>query len=90
MFFVQKFADNNHAKVFHCFAQDIYKLEGSNVLGDTSLKFCWPPWDKIKSHKTNREKITKPNLAKDGTHYGIEHHKLFAELFLKRFGNNLK
>ena len=44
----------------------------------------------MKSHKTNREKITKPNLAKDGTHYGIEHHKLFAELFLKKFGDNLK
>ena len=90
VFFVQKFADHNHAKVFHCFAQDIYKLEGNNVFDETSLKFCWPPWDKIKSHKTNRERITEPNLAKDGIHYGIEHHKLFAELFLKKFGNNLK
>ena len=90
VFFVQKFADNNHAKVFHCFAQDIYKLEGSNVLGDTSLKFCWPPWDQYLGEGSRREKITKPSLAKDGTHYGIEHHKLFAELFLNKFSSKLR
>ena len=90
VFFVEKFAEYNHAKVFHCFAQEVYTLEGSNVFSDTSIKFCWPPWDKIKSHKTNRERITEPSLAKDGIHYGVEHHKLFAELFLKKFGSNLK
>ena len=90
VFFVEKFANHTHAKVFHCFAQGIYELEGQNVFSDTTIKTCWPPWDKIKSHTSNREKITEPSLAKDGVHYGVEHHKLFAELFLKKFGNNLK
>ena len=90
VFFVQKFADYNHAKVFHCFAQDVYKLEGNNVFDDTSLKFCWPPLSKNKTHLDKRIRITEPSLAKDGIHYGVEHHKLFAELFLKKFGRNLK
>jgi len=83
LFFVQKFADHNHAKVFHCFAEEIPTFPANlNVMDYATLKSCWPPWDTIKSHKTN--------IAQDGTHYGDKHHLGFAELFLKKFGNNLK
>ena len=91
LFFVEKFADHNHAKVFHCFAEEIPTFPANlNVMDYATLKSCWPPWDIIKSHKTNRERITDPNVAQDGTHYGDKHHLGFAELFLKKFGNNLK
>ena len=47
--------------MFHCFAQDVYKLEGNNVFDDTSLKFCWPPWSKNKTHLDKRIRITGDN-----------------------------
>ena len=43
-----------------------------------------------KTHLDKRIRITEPSLAKDGIHYGVEHHKLFDELFLKKFCRNLK
>jgi len=91
IFFVHKFAEHVNAKVFHCFAEEITNMpKDLAVMNYVTLKTCWPPWDAIKSHKTNRERITDPNLAQDGTHYGDKHHLGFAELFLKKFGNNLK
>ena len=39
---------------------------------------------------TARDLHTEPSLASDGVHYGIEHHKRFAELFLEKFASKLK
>ena len=91
VFFVEKFANYTLAKVFHCFAEEIYPFPTElTAMDDDTLRSCWPPWDIIKSHKTNREIVTEPNLAQDGVHYGDKHHKLFAELVLRKFGSNLK
>ena len=91
LFFVQKFADYNNAKVFHCFAEEIPTLPANITAMDyVTLKSCWPPWDKNTTHANERVRVTDPNLAQDGTHYGDKHHLGFAELFLKKFGNNLK
>ena len=47
-------------------------------------------WDQHHLPDAQRERMTKPSLAKDGMHYGVEHHKRFAELFLEKFGAKLK
>ncbi len=86
VFFVEKFAENVNAKVFHCFAEEPQELNGTNVLEHYSLKNCWPYWDS----RTQRQLINKPNLASDGIHYGVEHHERFASLFLEKFGSKLK
>ena len=88
VFFVEKFAEKNQCKTFHCFAQESYQehIDVPNVLEDYTVKNCWPYWDS----RTQREQYNKPNFAKDGEHYGVEHHKRFAELFLARFGSKLK
>ena len=89
VFFVEKYAEKNKCKVFHCFAQDDYSqhLQGvSNVLDTYTIKNCWPYWDKF----TARELHADPSLAGDGVHYGAEHHERFAKLFLQRFGAKLK
>jgi hypothetical protein len=39
---------------------------------------------------TQRVPHKQPSLARDGLHYGIEHHKRFAELFLEKFSIRLK
>ena len=62
----------------------------ANIFSDTTLKHCWPVWDKHLGEGAQRERITKPNLAKDHIHYGVEHHKRFAELFLEKFKLKLK
>ena len=94
VFFVEKFAEKNNAKTFHCFAQDVYNIPnvtpGAMSYNDTSLKLCWPVWSVTKSEKEKRIRITKPSLAKDGIHYGVEHHIKFAELFYDRLGIKLK
>ena len=89
VFFVEKYAEKNKCKVFHCFAQDSYhehliddaiSYKGLNVLEDYTIKNCWPYWDKFEQ----REVHSQPNWAKDGVHYGAEHHKRFARTcFLK-------
>ena len=61
-------------------------LEKLNVLKQYSIKNCWPYWDKF----DQRVEYDKPSLARDGQHYGIEHHKRFAELFLENFGRKLR
>ncbi len=79
VFFLEKFAEKVGAKTFHCFAQDVYELpEGHNVFAQTTLSKCWPYWEKNK--KQDRKISNEPSLAKDGMHYGVEHHKRFAEL----------
>ena len=89
VFLVEKYAEQRQCKTFHCFAQDNYSqhLQGvSNVLDTYTIKNCWPYWDKLEQREVHGE----PNLASDGEHYGAEHHKRFAELFLERFRNKLK
>ena len=91
LFFVQKFADYNHAKVFHCFAEEIPSLPANiNAMDYATLKSCWPPWDQYLGEGSRRERITDPNVAQDGTHYGDKHHLAFAELFLGKFGQKLR
>jgi len=88
VFFVEKYAEQNNCKVFHCFAQDSYEehIKDCTVLGEYTLKNCWPYWDKF----TARDLHTEPSLANDGEHYGVEHHERFAKLFLKKFSVKLK
>ena len=89
VFWVQKFAEITHAKAIHCFAHTPIvhdDLDNCMVLKDYSIANCWPYWDKFKA----RELHAKPSLAKDGLHYGVEHHERFAELFLNQFGSKLR
>jgi hypothetical protein len=90
VFQMEKFAEYNCARVFHCFADEVYPLAKVNVLNETSLKTCWPEWDKHHLPDAKREHITEPNLARDGLHYGKEHHRVFAEKFYNRFKLKLK
>jgi len=88
VFFVEKYAEKNNCKVFHCFAQDSYQehIQNPNVLEDYTIKNCWPYWDKF----TARDLHSQPSLAGDGVHYGVEQHERFAKLFLEKFGPKLK
>jgi len=88
VFFVEKYAEKNNCKTFHCFAQDSYHehFKGLNVLEDHTIKNCWPYWDK----REQREVIDRPSLAADGVHFGVEHHERFAKLFLAKFKAKLR
>ena len=88
VFLVEKYAEQNQCKVFHCFAQESYQehIKGLNVLQDYTIKNCWPYWDKFEQ----RQHYDKPNFAADGRHYGVEHHQRFAKLFIDYFGKKLK
>ena len=86
VFFVEKFAERQDATLFHCFAQDVYKIKSGHVLDKTSLKLCWPQWDS----RGDRTLHPEPSLAKDGIHYGTEHHRMFADIFYNFFGSKLK
>ena len=90
VFFAEKFAEHNRAKILHCFADtyiDLSKYDPQvSQLEDFTLRNCWPYWDKF----TARQLHAKPSRARDGMHYGEEHHERFAELFLDRFGPKLK
>jgi hypothetical protein len=88
VFLVEKFAEKNRCKTFHCFAQDSYHehIKGLNVLEEYTIKNCWPYWHRHEQ----RVLYTDPSLASDGEHYGIEHHERFAKLFLNHFGVKLK
>lgn len=89
VFWVEKFGEVARANVFHCWSNDPIQheqLEKLNVLKQYSIKNCWPYWDKF----DQRVEYDKPSLARDGQHYGIEHHKRFAELFLENFGRKLR
>jgi hypothetical protein len=88
VFFVEKYAEQHQCKTFHCFAQDNYSehIEGVNVLEDYTIKNCWPYWDKFEQ----RQQFNTPSLAADGKHYGVDHHKRFATLFLEKFSSKLR
>lgn len=86
VFFVEKFAEKIEAKVLHCFAQDVYELpNANNVFSKSSIKLCWPEWSTMTFEQEKRVSITKPSLARDGIHYGVEHHQTFAKLFYNYF-----
>ena len=88
VFLLEKYAEKNNCKTFHCFAHDSYhhEIPDLNVLKDYTVKNCWPYWDS----REQRQQFEKPSLASDGLHYGVEHHKRFAQLFLEKFGTKLK
>ncbi len=88
VFFVEKYSEKNNCKTFHCFAQDSYHehIKGLNVLEEYTIKNCWPHWNM----HTARDLYSTPSLAKDGEHYGVEHHERFAQLFLESFASKLK
>jgi len=89
LFFVQQFAEKIHAKTFHCFAEEVQEVT-KDVLDYATLKSCWPPWDKHHLPEARKQRITDPNLAQDGIHYGEKHHLAFAELFLSKFRLKLR
>jgi len=88
VFHVEKFAEKNRCKTFHCFADETYQehIQGLNVLQDYTLRNCWPYWDKFEQ----RVQYKEPSLAADGEHYGVEHHQRFAKLLLDYFGGKLR
>ena len=91
VFFIQKFAEHNQAKVFPCFAEEIPTLpKDINALDYVTLRSCWPPWDDHNLPEARKQRITDPNFAQDGIHYGEKHHLAFAELFLGKFKLKLK
>ena len=91
VFLLEKFAEKNNAKTFHCFAEDVYELDSNlQVLKNYTIKNCWPEWDKHHLPEAKREHITTPSLAQDGVHYGVEHHQVFARKFYERFKSKLK
>ena len=90
VFLLEKFAEKNNAKTLHCFAEDVYELDNNlQVLKDYTIKNCWPEWDQHHLPHAKRDIITTPSLARDGVHYGVEHHEVFARLFLQRFNTKL-
>jgi hypothetical protein len=91
VFLLEKFAEKNQAKTFHCFAEDVYELDSNlQVLKNYTIKNCWPEWDKHHLPEAKRDIITTPSLARDGVHYGTEHHQVFARLFLEKFKSKLR
>jgi hypothetical protein len=91
VFFLEKFAEKNQAKAFHCFAHDAYELDNNlKVLKDYTIKNCWPEWDSHHLPGAKRDIITTPSLARDGVHYGVEHHQVFARKFYERFKSRLR
>ena len=88
VFHVEKFAEKNRCKTFHCFADETYQehIQGLNVLQDYTLRSCWPYWDKFEQ----RVQYKEPSMAADGEHYGVEHHQRFAKLLLDYFGGKLR
>jgi len=90
VFFVEKFAEKNNARVLHCFSQDVYELPKADVYNENTLQKCWPVWSKQKSNHKDRIRINTANLARDNLHYGEKHHERFAELLYKHFKTKLK
>jgi len=91
VFLLEKFAEKNNAKTFHCFAEDVYGLDSNlQVLKDYTIKNCWPEWDQHHLPEAKRDIITTPSLARDGIHYGAEHHQVFAQKFYERFNSKLR
>ncbi len=85
VFFVNKFAEKRNAKAFHCFAEDTQKLEDTYVYDKETLKNCWPAYDRPNAGDPDRELTDKHSFARDGIHYGVEHHERFAKQLSKAF-----
>lgn len=90
VFFVEKFAEHRHAKVFHCFAEDIQEFIASHVFSDNTLKNCWPAYDSAHVADADRSITKKPSFARDGVHYGKEHHERFAKQLYKSFSSKFR
>lgn len=91
VFLLEKFAEKNQAKTFHCFAEDVYEFNSDlQILKNYTIKNCWPEWDKHHLPNAKRQQTTIPSVARDGVHYGVEHHRVFARLFTERFKFKLK
>ena len=92
VFFVEKFAEHQGANVFHFFAEEVYQIKNTRhyVYAETTLSKCWPKWDERHITNAMREHIVIPSLAKDGKHYGIEHHCEFANKIYSRFNAKLR
>jgi hypothetical protein len=91
VFLLEKFAEKNQAKTFHCFAEYAYELDNDlQVLKDYTIKSCWPEWDRHHLANAKRDIIKNPSLARDGVHYGSEHHQVFARKFYERFKSKLR
>ena len=90
VFFVEKFAEKNNCKTFHCFADTVIDFREDKsttyLLTKTSLRNSWPIWHTSK----HRELVPSPSRARDGIHYGVENHKHFAKNFLQEFAPKLK
>ena len=68
----------------------MYNVTDTNFYYKTSLKAYWPEWSTLTFEHKKRVLHTNPNLARDGVHYGSEHHKKFAELLYDYFKSKLK
>ena len=90
VFFVEKFAEHRNAGVFHCFAEDVVDLDRKNVFRTETLKNCWPAYDHPNAGDADRVLTDEPSLARDGIHYGVEHHERFAKQLAKTFGVKFK
>jgi hypothetical protein len=86
VFLIEKFAERADAKTFHCFAEEAHDLKSKNCYVKSTLKNCWPEWDS----REKRDLHINPNLARDGIHYGSEHHRVFSEKLYNAFGSKLK
>ena len=90
VFFLEKYAEKNNCKTFHCFAESYIDFRTAtdkpNIIKNQTLMNCWPYFHT----RENRELVPKPSRARDGLHYGVDNHKRFAEVFLSRFGTSMK
>jgi len=90
VFFLEKYAEKNQCTTFHCFSDHYHDFRTPEnapaMLEDYTLRNCWPHWDRFEA----RERYDKPSRARDGIHFGMEHHERFARLFLGKFSHKLK
>lgn len=87
LFFIEKFADFTEAKTFHCFAEETHEIPNKKeVYTEHTLRSCWPEWDS----REKRDLHFKPNVARDGMHYGDKHHMSFADKLFSVWGHKLK
>ena len=89
-FLVEKFADFIQAKTFHCFSDDAVDVDHPRCYTDYTLKTCYPVWDKHNLPGAIKSRNQKPSYAKDGIHYGVEHHSRFANLLHQRWISDLR
>lgn len=89
-FLVEKFAEKNNCQTYHCFADEVYDVEHKNCFNEKSLRSCWPKWSTIKTDHQNRKLQDNPSVARDGIHFGEEHHTEFADLLFDRWRSKLR